>query len=154
MASMADDRQTARVLWTSPEEIRKRTFMDWLAAHTSFCAPLHHWEGVIALTPDMLELWGRHKRSGGEQHIPILPEELSDIHLGFDDVFTRWSDRSLGLTFKPLRLTYGSKGAPYTLYVIVDFKRWRRGSDNKLWHDKLQEWRQRCAAKEPGGWQT
>jgi hypothetical protein len=57
----------------------------------------------------------------------------------------------LGLTFKPLRMTFsgpagpgadcrGDLRTPQTLYLILDFKYWCRGSSNREWFDKLQEW--------------
>ncbi|KAG2423704.1 hypothetical protein HXX76_015094 [Chlamydomonas incerta] len=73
--------------------------------------PLHHWEGSISLEgDDTLTLRGRHVRGTdssqqGETVIRLQSGDVSDVYLGFDDVFTRCDDRSLGLTFQPLRLT-------------------------------------------------
>ncbi len=76
--------------WTTPAEVEARTFRDWLSAHTSFCAPLHHWEGRLSLTHEALLLSGTHKRTGAAAEYRVAPNELEEVHLGFDDVFTRW----------------------------------------------------------------
>ncbi|PNH04681.1 hypothetical protein TSOC_009142 [Tetrabaena socialis] len=148
---MAD--QMADALWTTPEQIEDSSAADWIAAHTSFCLPLHHWEGSLELS-DILVLRGKHKATEAEVEFRVAPSDVTDIHLGFDDCFTKAKDRSLGLAFKPLRLSFtgpseGAAGGPerlHVLYLVLDYVRWRGGSSDEEWFQKLLAWR----AAQPG----
>jgi len=93
------------------EDIKNRDFWDWVKAHTSFMKPLHRYEGV----------------------------DITDIHFGFDDVFTGWEERAAPWN-KPLRVIYKFKEARKTVYLFVNFhhRYGMRTSDNKEVYEKLK----------------
>lgn len=55
----------------------------------------------------------------------------------------RREERSLGITFVPLRLRFRQGGQQHTLYLALGFRRAFRTSDNKQWAERLEGWRQR-----------
>ncbi len=65
--------------------------------------------------------------------------DITDIHFGFDDVFTGWGDRAAPWN-KPLKVRYKSKEGEKTIYLFTNFhhKYGMRASDNKEVHEKLE----------------
>ena len=123
------------VLFGYEEELKKKTITDWLKGHTSFMKPLHRHEGKIRLTESELIIESK------DIYERINKDVVTDINLGFDDVYRRRDDRSIGLTFQPLRVRYEKGQKEVTLYLIIGFSRLSRTSNNKEWYDKLQEWK-------------
>lgn len=41
------------------EDIKSRSFCDWIKAHTSFMKPLHRYDGVLELTEQKMKFTGR-----------------------------------------------------------------------------------------------
>lgn len=124
---------TASVVWSFQTDIQHKGAADWLAAHTSFCLPLHHYEGAITINSNELTLKGVHKSTSEASVVVVKPADIVDVCLGFDECYTKWDDRSLGLTFKPLRLHIRRSGEEFIVYLVVDFVRWKRTSANAAW---------------------
>ncbi len=76
--------------WTTPDEVRSSSFGDWFFSHTSYCLPLHHWEGHLTLTQEALVIRGKDKRTWAAVEYRVAPNELEEVYHGYDDVFTRW----------------------------------------------------------------
>jgi len=93
------------------------------------------------LSKDLLVIEGKHKKHS-DQHftLELKPSELTEVFLGFDKTFSIIEDRSLGLAFEPLRLTYTKDGKEEVLYIIIGFKRFLRRSDDRQWFQLLTRW--------------
>lgn len=72
-------------------------------------------------------------------NLEIVTGDITDIHFGFDDVFTGWEDRAAPWN-KPLRVRYKSKEGEKSIYLFVNFhnKYGMRTSDNKEVHENLK----------------
>ncbi|KAH6563799.1 hypothetical protein BASA50_004512 [Batrachochytrium salamandrivorans] len=115
------------VFWTTDYDMKKRTWGDWMAAHTSFMYPLHHYIGTATLQGDRLTLSGHHKsernmRKGTATNASLVggvAEEKTtspvtvvvhrlrakSVTQGFDSIFRRIDDRGVGL-YMPVILVY------------------------------------------------
>lgn len=122
------------------EDVKKRTICDWVRAHTSFARPVYKYDGSISIEDDHLVFSGIEKDSGRRMLFHVDRKDLEEIRLGFDDVYKRGLDRSLGLAFKPLRISYWEDGDLRTFYVITSFERIRRSSNNLEWYNRLKRW--------------
>ena len=133
--------QRAKALLAYQEDIKRKSLVDWFLAHVSFLKPLHRYEGEIKLTNEKLIFQGKDKKNNSSHKLEISKEEIKEIYLGFDEVFKRSEDRSLGLTFKPLRITFEKNGKLKIAYFIINFKRITRTTDNKKWFELLERWK-------------
>jgi hypothetical protein len=130
-----------KVLMAYKEDIKHRGFLDWMKAHTSFVKPLHRYEGNIILSHEKIMFDGKDTKTKNDYAIEINKMDVTDIYLGFDDVFKRGEDRSLGISFQPLRIIFSKDEKEYILYLIIDFNRLLRASKNKEWYEELKKWR-------------
>eukprot|EP00842_Homolaphlyctis_polyrhiza_P004435 jgi/Hompol1/4993/HPOL_001095-RA len=130
-------------IWSNASDVRGRSWMDWLAAHTSFCLPLHHYEGTVTLQDDMLIFEGQHKDGvTGPQKIEINKSDAVSVQQGFDETYTRWANRNFTFANTPLILTYkdGNSEQVCTIYVFVEIKEFPRSNQNQVWVKMLQAW--------------
>jgi hypothetical protein len=130
-----------KVLMAYKEDIKHRGFLDWLKAHTSFVKPLHRYEGNITLSDEKIVFDGKDIKTKNDCAIEINKIDVTDIYLGFDDVFKRGEERSLGISFQPLRIVFSKDEKEYILYLIIDFNRLLRATKNKEWYEELKKWR-------------
>jgi len=122
------------------EDIHNRGFMDWLVAHTSFFKPLHRYEGELSLLNDRIVFYGDDKKKKQKYSLQINKKDVTDIFHGFDNVFKRGEDRALGISFKPLRINFIKNDSPTAIYLIIEFRRTLRTSNNKQCFTELKQW--------------
>ena len=122
------------------EDIRQRTVCDWIRAHTSLGRPVYRYDGAISIEGNDLVFSGLEKNNGRKFSLRIGRDDLEEVRLGFDDVYKRGLDRSMGLAFRPLRISFREKGDIRTFYVITSFERIRRSSKNLEWYNRLKRW--------------
>ena len=114
------------------ENIKSRNFWDWIKAHTSFMKPLHKYKRVLELYEQKMTFTGKDVKVDKDFNLEIATGDITDIHLGFDDVFAGWEDGAAPWN-KPLRVRYKSKEGEKTIYLFVNFhhKYGFRTSSNK-----------------------
>jgi len=120
------------------EDIRNRSFMDWLEAHISMGAPLHRYKGLLKIDRETLSFYGAEKRTGNEIQLVLFRAEIQEIYHGFDDVFTALETRNLGFGWKPLRITFNREKSDYHVYLIINYSYGR--TDNDIWMEILRNW--------------
>ena len=127
------------------EDIKNRSLLDWLKAHTSGFKPLHRYEGVFELYEGKIVFDGKDVKEDRRFRLEIPIKSISDLYLGWDEVFTgfplsRAGDRAYPWN-KPLRIRYRSEEGEKTIYLFVHFHRkWGiRTSDNREVYKKLNE---------------
>ncbi|KAH6581081.1 hypothetical protein BASA60_002597 [Batrachochytrium salamandrivorans] len=128
------------VFWTTDYDMKKRTWGDWMAAHTSFMYPLHHYIGTATLQGDRLTLSGHHKSErnmhkgtatnaslvGGvaeektTSSVTVVVHRLraKSVTQGFDSIFRRIDDRGVGL-YMPVILVYDDQDDSSVISAIV-----------------------------------
>ena len=121
------------------EDIKNRDFWDWVKAHTSFMKPLHRYEGVLESSEEKINFTGKDVKEDKDFNLEIATVDITDIHFGFDDVFTGWEERAAPWN-KPLRVIYKFKEARKTIYLFMNFhhRYAMRTSDNKEVYEKLK----------------
>jgi hypothetical protein len=134
------EKKSGNALMAFEDDIRKRGVVDWLIAHTSFAKPLHRYEGVITLLNDRILFEGKDMKAKQRYAIAIRREEVEEIAYGFDDIFRRGEDRALGISFQPLRIRIRRNGTISTAYLIMEYRRVLRTSNNGEWFRELKKW--------------
>jgi hypothetical protein len=110
------------VLWAFAEDVKTRTWADWLLAHTSFLKPLHRYEGMLTIHADRLQFVGWDKRNAKEVSLEIYKYQITQLFHGFDKVFSIMETRGLGLGGWPLRVTFMQNNSEENLYLITNFR--------------------------------
>ena len=119
-------------------DIKNRSFLEWLAAHTSFLKPLHRYQGVLKVDEEAVVFDGKNKNGYVEFNLTILIDNIIEVFLGYDELFRRREDRSLGLRgFEPLRIRFETKRGQQTIYIFVGYH-WMRTSQNRRLYKQLQ----------------
>ncbi len=122
-------------------DIKNRTIWEWANAHTSLAKPLHRYEGEIILEEDRIIFQGINKQSKKNFEKVVIKDAITGIKMGFDRIFKRTEDRSLGLAFKPLRISFMENGKIRMMYLIISFSPLRRSSNNQEWCNTLIRWK-------------
>jgi hypothetical protein len=89
-----------------PEDIKTRSWKDWLNAHYSFGEPLHRYKGELQLLNGRLRFSGVDVRTNEEFNLNIHSMDIEQLYYGFDDTFKVQESRSLGMFWKPIRIAF------------------------------------------------
>ena len=122
------------------EDIRNRSLVDWIKAHTSGFKPLHRYEGILKLDEEKLVFEGRDVKESSEFKLEIAIHEITDVYYGFDEVFKGREERAWPWN-KPLRIKFRQGESQKTIYLFVNFhyKHGIRASDNEEVYQRLTE---------------
>jgi len=119
-------------------DIRNRSFLDWIESHISLMQPLHRYKGLLKLERESLNFYGTERKTGNDFRFTIYRYEIKQLYHGFDKVFTAFETRSLGIGWKPLRITFTREKTDYQLYLIINYAPGR--TDNGIWMELLKDW--------------
>jgi hypothetical protein len=129
----------AEALFSFDSDIINRKPLEILANSMSLTTPLYHYAGTIALEKEVLEIKGSHKKTGETADISIRVSDIKSVSVGFDDIYKRRYEKSLGLPYAPLVIKFNRDGKETALYVAVEFGTLFRTSKNKEWKEKILE---------------
>jgi hypothetical protein len=131
-----------KALVSFEQDILERGLLSWLRNHTSFVTPSHRYEGNISLRENTMVLQGRDKQTNADWYLEVVKEEITDVFLGFDDVYRKREERSMGIAFQPLRVRFTKSGEEHSMYLLIDVNRWTRGNRNGEWFERINAWRE------------
>ncbi len=122
------------------EDIKNRSFLDWLKAHTSGFKPLHRYEGELKVNREEISFKGRDVKRDSDFQLKISLRQIADVHYGFDQVFKGREERAWPWN-KPLRTTYRNGRRRRKIYLFARFhhRKGIRSSDNRLVYEKLRK---------------
>lgn len=123
------------------EDIENRGFFDWVKAQAAFVDPLHKYKGQLWLDGNYFYFQGTDNQNGLPHKLLFASEQLLSTALSFDTTYRAIEDKSLGFAFKPLRIDVQNGNHHFVCYFIIKFIPIIRLSDNKIWFEKLQEWK-------------
>jgi hypothetical protein len=124
------------------QDIEHRGLLDWLEAHTSFLRPLHRYFGILEINSVNLSFLGTDVKNDNSFNLVIKLTSIIGIHLGYDHIFKRIEDRSLGIfNFVPLRINYLAEGKEESIYVFANYSSLIRHSDNQKLFEVLNSYK-------------
>ncbi|HEX8019994.1 hypothetical protein [Mucilaginibacter sp.] len=121
---------SGQVFWSYDHEIEQTGLGQEIKALFSFTPPIHHHSGIISLTEHQLVI-------EGDLNLPIPLSDITQIYLGFDEIFKRTYVKNGGMFWQPLRLIYNSGFRSATIYLIIDHNAF--GAKNTLWFNTLKQ---------------
>jgi hypothetical protein len=126
------------------EDIKSRSVLDWLKAHTSGFKPLHRYRSTLELDGGKIVFNGKDLKEGADFHLEIDTKDITDVYLGWDSIYTgfpgsRAGDRAYPWN-KPLRIRYRSEEGEKTIYIFANFhhRHGMRASDNREVLERLK----------------
>lgn len=121
------------VMWSYEEEIASLNSTDKMVSGlTGIGGPLHHHNGHIALTDEVLIIQDANEDGG----LTIPLSNITQLYLGFDDVYTNYSVKNFGLFWQPLRLEFTSTNyQPEKVYLVIDYA--LLYTKNQKWYNAL-----------------
>jgi hypothetical protein len=114
------------VLWSYAHQIKERNTLNDLAYQFSGIRPYHDNSGVITLTEAAIII-------SGSENLQIPLSNISQLYLGFDDVYVVSLAKNLGLFWKPMRITLYNHEV---IYFIIDYNFLQ--AKNKKWFESLK----------------
>ncbi len=128
-------------MWAFEEEIEEGISLGDFRSSDLVVRPPYRYQGEIQLTEDTIKLVGEDKESGKDCSILILRNQVTDIHLGYDQIFRRWKEwLTLGSSLQPLRVKWEKDDSQETIYLFVGFVSFPRSSKNEEWLSLFEEW--------------
>jgi hypothetical protein len=119
-------------------DIEHKGLIDWLEAHTSFMRPLHRYVGTLVVDSDSVSFLGEDQKAGSRFNLRIPRTDITGLHLGYDSIFRRIDDRSLGIFhFVPLRIDFTQNIRDESIYIFANYSRLLRQSDNRQVYEEL-----------------
>ena len=120
---------SGKILWSYDFEISQRDWLTNIALLFSGTPPFHAHEGDVLLTASGLLITGDR-----ELHIPI--HELTQLSIGFDDIFSRTLAKNGGVFWQPFRISFNEGNSTQTIYTIIDYNGFV--TRNQVWFDALK----------------
>ncbi len=118
---------TGDALWCLDVEILDRDRANDFAFHISGVLPFHRHRGEISLNERSLTI------VGGDI-LEILLEDLTELYLGFDEIYTRSLSKNFGMFWEPLRITMNKE---QSIYLVIDYS--LMGGNSKIWFNQLKQ---------------
>jgi hypothetical protein len=119
-------------------DIEHKGLLDWLEAHTSFMRPLHRYVGTLVIDSGSFSFSGEDTKAGSRLNLTIPRSDITRLYLGYDSVFRRIDDRSLGIFhFVPLRIDFTQNKRDESIYIFANYSRLLRQSDNRQVYEEL-----------------
>lgn len=123
--------QSGNVLWVFDYDFPDFSLLAKVSVLFSGVNPLHTGAGMISLTHDHISL----ESDDSELIIPL--KDITQIYMGFDDVYKAMYVKSLGTFWQPLRIIYTQKQETVTIYLVIDLN--YLSSSNSAWFGLLKE---------------
>jgi hypothetical protein len=102
------------VYWSFVHEIEDMGIGErFFVRHVSFSAPLSKHQGVFYLSDRSIIL------ESEDQKVTIPLSKITQLYLGFDEVFSGSSVKNFGMFWQPLRIVYNDDEV---IYLIIDYK--------------------------------
>lgn len=131
-----------RALVSFEQDLLGRGLGSWLRNHTSFVMPSHRYVADISLKENSILLQGRDKQTDTDWLLEIGRNEITDVFLGFDEVYKQRDEKSMGISYRPLRIRFIKGGEDLAMYLLIDVNRWTRGNNNGEWFNAIKTWRE------------
>jgi hypothetical protein len=131
---------TTNALIIYNDDFKRRNFWDWVISHISGALPPHRYIGTVDFLPDSIVFNGYDTFLKNDCQIIVLKEEIQQVFHGYDDVYTIWQTRGLGMNWAPVRLQIdqsNNESLDY-LYIIAGYNRLR--SINTDLYKYLTDW--------------
>lgn len=123
--------QSGTALWVFDYDFPNFSILAQLSILFSGVNPLHTGAGTICLTREHISL------ASDDNELIIPLKDITQIYMGFDDVYKAMYVKSLGTFWQPLRLIYTQDQETMTIYLVIDLN--YLSSSNAAWFGLLKE---------------
>ncbi|QNK64664.1 hypothetical protein H7F33_09380 [Pedobacter sp. PAMC26386] len=124
--------QSGTVLWVFDYDFPNFSLLDKIGILFSGVNPLHTNAGMIYLKHDQISL------ASADEELIIPLKNITQVYLGFDNIYKATYVKSGGTFWQPLRLIYtqDNEPDPQTIYLVIDLN--YLASSNATWFEVLK----------------
>jgi hypothetical protein len=123
---------SGHALWLFNSDFQDFSFIDKIGVLFTGVKPLHKYEGDAYLSYDGIVL------IADTDELKINLKDITQVYLGFDDIYKPTYVKNLGVFWQPLRLTYNdSDSFEKIIYLVIDHNYF--STNNQTWFNRLTE---------------
>ncbi|WP_316814306.1 hypothetical protein [Pedobacter heparinus] len=124
---------SGRVLWLSDSDFLDFSLVDKIGVLFTGVKPLHKLKGNAVLTTDRIVLI-----ADTEDELSINLKDITQLYMGFDEIYKPAYVKNFGTFWQPLRITYcGTDSVEKKIYLVIDHN--FLSSGNQTWFNCLTE---------------
>jgi len=117
-----------------------RNWIDWIKSHIMMAPPPYRFQGAISFTNHNLHFNGYDSQLKENVKFNIDKTEITQLYYGFDETFSSFQTRGMGITWAPIRITFDTNQFENetVLYLVAEFN--GVFSENKHLYEDLKLW--------------
>ncbi len=85
-----------------------RNWIDWIKSHIMFGPPPYRFQGSISFDYNGISFRGYDTHLGEVSEFNIAKSEITQLFYGYDESFSKFQTRGMGLTWAPIRISFES----------------------------------------------
>lgn len=87
-------------------DFKQRSWIDWLKTHISLNPPPYRFKGSIKLDSSGISFIGYDSYLEERSEFNIPKEKITQIYYGYDETYSTFQTRGMGLTWSPIRISF------------------------------------------------
>lgn len=122
-------------------DFKHRNWIDWIKSHIMLGPPPYRFNGSIFFDYKGISFSGYDAFLKETTEFVIAKAKITQLYYGYDDTFSTFQTRGLGLSWTPIRITFESaeeEESETDLYLISEFN--GAFSENKNLFEELKLW--------------
>lgn len=122
-------------------DFKHRNWVDWIISHIMLSPPPYRFKGSITLDYSGITFDGFDTFLKEDSEFKIRKDEITQLYYGYDETFSTFQTRGMGITWAPIRISFKStkdEDAETALYLVSKFN--GVFSENQKLFEELKRW--------------
>ena len=123
-------------------DFKHRNWIDWIASHIILGPPPYRLKGSISIDSQGITFSGYDTYLKENVEFLIKKNEMTQLYYGYDETFSTFQTRGMGLSWAPIRIKFNSISfddkEEDTLYLVSKFN--GEFSENQELFNELKDW--------------
>ncbi len=117
-----------------------RNWIDWIKSHIMLGPPPYRFQGSISFDYNGISFNGYDTHLKENREFNIAKDDITQLYYGYDETFSTFQTRGMGMTWAPIRFTFDSSEIKNEtdLYIVTEFN--GVYSENKNLFEELKIW--------------
>lgn len=125
------------------KDFKHRNWIDWIKSHMMLAPPPYRFKGSVLFDYKGITFQGFNTYSKESTQFTIRKKDITQLYYGYDETFSTFQARGMGLTWAPIRITFESttffdEDDETELYMVSKFN--GAFSDNQILFEELKLW--------------
>ncbi len=121
-------------------DFNHRNWIDWIKSHIMLGSPPYRFIGSVSFDYDGISFSGYDSHLKENAEFNIAKDEITQLYYGYDETFSTFQTRGMGMTWAPIRFTFDSSEIKNEteLYLVTEFN--GAYSENQNLFEELKIW--------------